>query len=47
MEHKIRVEFDRCRVVCLGCPWFHHDASLTIDELRHWGRGHQHAAKPR
>lgn len=46
-DHRIRVELDRYRVVCLDCPWFHYDPALAADQLRQRGGYHISAARPR
>lgn len=45
MGHKTRVEADRRRVVCLACPWFFYDMTMTTDALRSIGRRHERNAE--
>ena len=48
-ETKVEINDDRLvnRVVCMECPWFLHDASLSWKQLRDAGRRHTSATKVR
>ena len=47
IRHKVRVEKDRCRVVCEACSWFHYGATDSEDRLREIGYQHKRATEMR